>query len=60
MAHDLRKPVPTRGILPFEVEVVEPVDGTHYGGAASTYGVGKPNTVAGGKELDFLPRLQVG
>src|SRR5215472_7556784 len=54
VAHDLRKPVPAIRNLPFKVEVVEPIDGTHQGRAASADGVGKSHTVAGGKELDFL------
>ena len=54
VAHDLREPVPAIGILPFKVEVVEPIDGAHQGRAASADGVGKSHAVAGGEELDFL------
>ena len=52
--HDLREPVPAIGVLPLKVEVIEPIDGTHQGRAASADGVGKSHTVAGGEELDFL------
>jgi hypothetical protein len=54
MAHELRKPVPAIRILPFKIEVIQPVNGTHQRGTASPYGVGKPHTVAGGEGLDFL------
>ena len=56
VAHDVREPVPAIRVLPFKVEVVEPIDGTHQGRTASADGVGKSHAVAGGEELDLLLR----